>query len=151
MLRLGLFLCFLMIGVSGVQAQDKLEGLWKGTISDGGLESENSYTFELFLTKEGKRLKGKSYVHLEKGKVIEMEIRGVLYQDQSIYMADVEFIPLEGAGVKPRYTRKYQLLYRPSIWETTLNGYWQEIIPTPFFDGRDRGRIFLKKVKKNKA
>lgn len=96
-------------------------------------------------------MKGKSYVHLEKGKVVEMEIRGVLYHDQSIYMADVEFIPLEGSGVKPRYTRKYQLMYRPSIWETTLNGYWQEIIPTPFFDGRDRGRIFLKKVKQNKA
>lgn len=133
------------------QAQDSLEGLWKGVITDGGIESDNSYTFELFIQKEGKKITGKSYVHLEKGKVLEMEVRGWLYYDNSIYLNDVEFIPLQGSGVKPRYTRKYQLMYKPSIWKTTLDGFWQEIIPQPFFEGRDRGRIFLKKVKQEKA
>ncbi|NRB63181.1 MAG: hypothetical protein HRU40_09195 [Saprospiraceae bacterium] len=145
-----LSMCCLLISPMAF-AQEKLEGLWKGSITDGGLDSENSYDFEVFIKKEGKKIRGKSYVHLERGKVVEMEIRGMLYGDMSLYLTDVEFIPLEGVEVKPRYTRKYQLLYRPSIWETTLNGYWQALIPTPFFDGRDRGRIFLKKVKKNKA
>lgn len=142
--------CLLSVPVT-LTAQEDLEGLWKGTITAGGLESEESYTFELFLKKEGKKLTGKSYVHLERGKVIEMEVRGWLYGDMSIYMTDGEFIPVEGTGVKPRFYRKYQLMYRPSIWKTTLNGYWQEIIPQPFFDGRDRGRIFLKKVESEKA
>lgn len=142
--------CLLSVPVS-LTAQENLEGLWKGTITAGGLESEDSYTFELFLKKEGKKLTGKSYVHLERGKVIEMEVRGWLYGDMSIYMTDGEFIPVKGTGVKPRFYRKYQLMYRPSIWKTTLNGYWQEVIPQPFFDGRDRGRIFLKKVESEKA
>lgn len=140
-----------LIAPADISAQDDLEGLWKGTITAGGLESEESYTFELFLKKEGKKLTGKSYVHLKRGKVIEMEIRGWLYNDMSLYMTDGEFIPVEGTGVKPRFFRKYQLMYRPSIWKTTLNGYWQEIIPQPFLDGRDRGRIFLKKVDSEKA
>lgn len=151
MFRFGMLIICLFFHSPTIMAQEKLEGLWKGTITDGGLDSENSYEFEVFLKKEGKQIKGKSYVHLDRGKIIEMEVRGILYGDLSIYMTDVEFIPLEDSGLKPRYTRKYQLLYRPSIWETTLNGYWQEIIPTPFFEGRDRGRVFLKKVKKNKA
>jgi len=142
--------CSLLLPTTSI-AQEKLEGLWKGTITAGGLESEDSYTFELFLKKDGKKLRGKSYVHLERGKVIEMEVRGWLYGDMSIYMTDGEFIPVEGTGVKPRFYRKYQLMYQPSIWKTTLNGYWQEIIPQPFFDGRDRGRIFLEKVEAKKA
>jgi len=151
MIRSTLFAVLLTLFAIPLQAQDNLEGLWKGTITEGGLKSNESYTFELYIQKEGKQLVGRSYIYRKDGTVIEMEVKGQLYGDLSLYLRDKEHIPIllpdGGESEAPSYTRKYQLLYKPSIWNTKLEGYWQEIIKSPMEVKRNLGRIELKKVK----
>ena len=134
-------------------AQVSLEGSWEGTITIGGLDSKDSYKFELVLARSGKRgkLKGRSFVHISPDEVIEMDIGGRLYGDQSMYLEDIFFLPSEGKEATPPYNRKYELIFNRSIWDSNLQGYWQEKRPDPFFPMRSRGRIFLKKKKASGA
>ena len=132
-------------------AQKGLEGLWEGTITKGGIYSEAGDRVELFLEVEGSKISGRSYVHMPDGKVVEMELKGSFYQDRSIYLEDIEFVPPADSSYVPPFSRKYQLIYTRSIWNNKLEGYWQQIIPTPFHSSRKRGRIFLKKVSSKKA
>lgn len=133
-------------------AQEALEGLWEGTITIGGLESQQGYKFELFLDViDGRKIKGRSYVYIAKDDILEMDITGWLYNDRSIYFQDVDFIPVEGSNVFPRFNRKYQMIFNRSIWESTLEGYWQEMIHDPFDVKRERGRIALRKKDGKKA
>lgn len=130
-----------------LSAQSRYDGLWEGELTYGGIYSEESYRFQMWLQYDGTSLKGRSYVFLSKDEVIEMEIRGVLYGDLSIYLSDTSFMPAEGSELMPPFYRKYQLLYKRSIWETALEGYWQEIVDSPMYEKRARGRIKLQKVK----
>ena len=135
-----------------LSAQLELEGLWEGTITQGGLDSRQAYKFELLIKREGDVLTGRTYVHLGKDEVIEMEFVGKLYYDRSLYLEDLKFIPLEGVDVVPPFLRKYQLIFNRSIWDSSLNGYWQEITrKDPMDPRRERGRIALKKIKASKA
>lgn len=146
-LRSVLFFCLLFPFVLPAQKSGGLEGLWKGSMTLGGLESRHELSFELYLTRENKELVGKSYLYLSDGQVIEMEVRGTLYSDLSIYLRDQEFIPQPGSKEQPPYYRKYQLMYMPSIWNTKMEGYWQEITPHSLSEKRHLGRIKLKKMK----
>lgn len=143
------FLGFAHIGIS----QSYLPGLWKGMMTKGGLDSKTGYTFELFLEVDGAELSGRSYVHINKGEIIEMQIKGKLNADLSLNLYDIEFINPDGETLPPEFGRKYQLLYKRSAWEseTSLDGYWQQIIDSPFGKQRKRGRIFLEKVTISKA
>ncbi len=141
---------FLFIGLP-LTGQKHLEGLWEGFITKGGLDQEDGYKFELLIKLDGHSVTGRSYVHLEEGKVIEMDVRGYIYQDRSMYLQDIEFIPAAGSSLMPPFNRKYQMIYTRSIWENKLEGYWQEIMSTPFDRRRDRGRIILKKATGSKA
>lgn len=129
------------------QKSGGLEGLWQGTMTLNGLNDNKGVKFELYLTRQNKQLVGKSYLHLSKDHVIEMEVHGTLYGDLSIYLEDKEYIPEPGVDSKPPYTRKYQLMYMPSIWTTKMEGFWQEITPQYFSEKRRLGRIKLKKTK----
>lgn len=133
-------------------AQVSLEGSWVGTITTGGLNSKQTYKFELVLARSGKNsLKGRSFVHVSPSEVIEMDIAGKLYGDQSIYLEDLFYLPSEGREATPPYDRKYELIFNRSIWDSNLEGFWQEKRPDPFFPMRSRGRIFLKKKKASGA
>ena len=144
-------LLFLLSGCSLLYAQHHLEGLWEGVMTEGGLHGNDGYKFELLIRLEGSKIEGRSYVHLEEGKVIEMDIRGYLYQDRSIHLQDIEFIPAAGSELLPPFSRKYQMIYTRSIWESKLEGFWQEMIVTPFDERRERGRILLTKKLESKA
>lgn len=144
-----LLLLFSLITVFAV-AQKSLEGLWVGTITDG-IHSETGYKFEMIIEIEGKTIKGRSFVHIGPNEIIEMELSGRMYEDRSIYMKDMEFIPTEGKEVPPPFNRKYQFAYDRSIWESTLEGYWQEVRGDSFNPKRQRGKIILKKVGNTKA
>ena len=133
-----------------VEAQSRLEGLWKGTITVGGLEAAEKLPFELYLKKEGTKLVGRSYIYLKGKQVVEMEVKGTMYGDLSIYLRDTDFIPFPESDYKPAFSRKYQLMYLPSIWETKMEGFWQEITPQNFSEKRALGRIQLKKMKDRK-
>jgi hypothetical protein len=129
------------------QKSGSLEGLWKGSMTLGGLKDTREVKFELYLTRQKKEIIGKSYLYVSQDEVIEMEVRGTLYGDLSIYLEDKEYIPEPGSDSKAPYSRKYQLLYMPSIWNTKMEGFWQEITPQYFSEKRRLGRIKLKKMK----
>lgn len=144
-----LLLFFLVFSVAGL-AQKSIEGLWEGKMTFGGITSEEGYDFALYLKLNGRKVSGHSTITLEDGKTIDMEVNGILYHDQSIYMTDVKFMPIEGVSAAPPFNRKYQLIYHRSIFGSTLDGWWQEVRDKKIMDEkRPRGRIFLKKVKKS--
>jgi len=141
----------LFFALSTLTAQKGLAGLWEGTLTWGGLHNTQTYKFELLIQVEGNKVRGRSYIHLPEGEVLEMDVRGYFYQDRSIAFRDIEFIPPVGSELDPRFYRKYQLIYNRSIFGSTLEGYWQEIITSPFDEYRDRGKITLKKKDASKA
>lgn len=140
----------LLIILVPLNAQKSLEGLWVGTVTTG-IYASSGYKFEMIIEVEGKTIKGRSFVHLGPDEVVEMELRGRMYQDRSIYMEDIEFITTEGKSTVPSFFRKYQFAYDRSIWESSLEGYWQEIRADTFHPKRQRGRVLLKKVSNDKA
>jgi hypothetical protein len=143
-------LLFCLAGVAYVGAQSgALEGLWQGTMTLGGLESKKKVKFELYLQKKKSKIVGRSYLHLSDTRIIEMEVQGTLYGDLSIYLRESEFVPFPGTEEEkpPEFNRKYQLMYMPSIWNTKMEGFWQEITGESFSENRKLGRIKLKKLK----
>lgn len=131
-------------------AQNSLEGLWVGTITDG-IGNTTGYKFEMIIEIKNKTIKGRSFVHISPDEIIEMELSGRMYKDRSIYMRDIQFIPTAGKEAPPPFNRKYQFAYDRSIWESTLEGYWQEVRGDTFNPKRQRGKIILKKVGNTKA
>lgn len=142
-------LLLLLFSFSLLSAQSGLEGVWKGVITVGGLdEGARQLPFELYLQKEGKKLVGRSYITYNSKKRIEMEVHGTLYGDLSIYIKDTQYVPEPGKEEeRPQFFRMYQLMYMPSIWNTKMEGFWQEITPHYFSEKRRLGRIKLKKIK----
>lgn len=147
--NLPLLLLFSLIGFSAT-AQNGLEGLWVGTITNG-IESTTGYKFEMIIEIKNKTIKGRSFVHIGPDEIIEMELSGRMYEDRSIYMHDIQFVPTAGKEITPPFNRKYQFAFDRSIWESTLEGYWQEVRGDAFNPQRQRGKIILKKVGNTKA
>lgn len=144
-----LLIAFSLISVCAI-GQKSLAGVWVGTITDG-IKSTTGHKFEMIIEIEGDEIKGRSFVHMSPDEVIEMEVRGKMYWDRSIYLHDIEFIPTAGQKTAPPFSRKYQFAYDRSIWESTLEGFWQEIRGDTFHPNRQRGRIILKKTGNTKA
>lgn len=144
-----LLLCLLCSPCFALSAQVALDGLWEGTITIGGLQSQRGYPFQVFLEKRGRIVTGRSYIQLGE-RLVEMELRGRLYEDNSIYLDEIEFIS-DDESWEPPFMRKYQLLWKRGIYEGSLNGYWQEIRDDVMNDARERGRIVLKKVSEKRA
>ena len=61
---------------SSLGAQKRLEGLFEGYLTVGGLESSRKLRLEIFVRFKGQEISGRSYVHLGKGQVVEMELSG---------------------------------------------------------------------------
>ena len=135
------------------KANKYLSGYWKGYITQGSLEATVGLPFEMYLEVKGSLVKGRTYVYQENGEVIEMEVNGRLYSDNSIYLTEGEFIEKEGSDIQPTHVKKYQFIYNRSIFESdnSLDGYWQEITKTPFAVKRKRGKIVMKKGSIGKA
>lgn len=134
-----------------VFAQSHLNGLWEGTMTVGGLQSTQGYPIEMVLEQRGKKVSGRTYLHLSKDRIIEMAVEGRIYDDRSIYFDEIEFINNDGEDWIPPFMRKYQVAWRRGIYENTINGFWQEIKPEVFETSRERGRIVMKKVQAKKA
>ncbi|MCB0546734.1 MAG: hypothetical protein KDD19_04050 [Phaeodactylibacter sp.] len=140
-----------------LSAQKGLAGLWEGTITHGGIYSTNGHRFQLYLEVNEKYIKGRSYIHVTADSIVQMELRGQLYNDNSIYLEEVnqewteeEEAAIEEGASPEQFSRKYQFIYKRSLWDPSLEGYWQEVTPMPFHFKRERGRIFLEK-KSSKA
>ncbi|MEM8523035.1 MAG: hypothetical protein AAGG68_00255 [Bacteroidota bacterium] len=151
------FTCIALIGccltTNYAQRNKYLSGHWKGYITQGSLEATVGLPFEIYLEVKGSSVKGRTYVHQENGDVIEMEVSGILYSDNSIYLTEQQFIKQEGSDAKPNHIKKYQFIYNRSIFESdnTLEGYWQEIVKEPMSITRRRGKIVMKRGSIGKA
>ena len=135
-----------------LNAQKGLEGLWEGTITKGGIHSDKGHRFQLYLEVNDKYIKGRSYIYVSADSIVQMELRGQRYNDNSIYLEEVDPTWTQAEeeaisqGAPPaQFSRKYQFIYKRSIWDPRLEGYWQEVTPTPFKLKRERGRIFLER------
>lgn len=125
-------------------AQKGLAGLWEGTLT----YREKEYKLEIFIKvfKKGK-LEGKTYIYQTENDVIEAAVDGKLHSDRSLNLYDLKVDytgPSEQIEVFPK---NYQLSYKRSIWELTLEGFWQEQVPHGINEKSKLGRIFLKKAK----
>ncbi len=140
----------IMLLSTGLYAQNGLEGLWEGVITEGDLQSRSGYRFELYLKVEEGVIKGVSTIFVSQDSIIKQELRGRMYQDRSVGLHEVDSgqyrQEAEQTGL-PVHTffRKYQFEFKRSIWDSTIEGYWQEVYPAPLDLKRRRGRIFLKR------
>lgn len=146
----------MLIGIFGLSAfnlfaQTKISGLWEGSITHGGIYANSAYKFQLYLKKEGNIITGKSSIFISEDSIIQMNVRGKIYDDLSVYFEDISFLATPTPDIERPFFRKYQLVFNRSIWEGSLKGYWQQIICSPFEKKRRRGRIFLKKNRVEKA
>lgn len=147
LLVLGLFLVN-----SPSHAQKRLEGLFQGELTVGGLGSSRKIKVEMYLKIDKRQVEGRSYVHLAPGKTAEMQLRGIFYDDFSIYLEEVQEVsPRASEQASAPYPRKYQLLYSGHFEEVQLTGFWQQVIDTPFDKKRHLGRIKLTKIQASKA
>ncbi len=135
-----------------LHAQKRLEGLFQGSLTLGGLGSSRKVKVEMYLKIDKKQVEGRSYVHLAPGKTVEMQLRGIFYDDFSIYLEEVgEIQPGAPGQANAPYPRKYQLMYSGHFEDVQLTGFWQQVIDTPFDKKRHLGRIKLAKVLASKA
>ncbi len=150
--RIGIFLFGFLLTTTMLSGQHYLEGHWEGTLSE--YDSNGTKTtkeIELFLEKEGDQISGRFFVRLAPGEIMATEIFGYMYGDRSIYLTDQKYL---GPNLErqPEFYRKYQLLPNRSIWKTTLEGYWQEIVSgDPLHKGRKLGKVELRKMDNGKA
>ena len=145
------FLLSLLLLPSCVLAQTSLDGLWEGTMTVGGIYSNEALPMQLYIITEGNEIKGKSYVTLPDGQVLRMDLSGYLYGDRSISLVEISFAGDADNDIMPEFNRQYQILYRPDIWNSELRGWWQEVTDLTFGNTRRRGKMVLKKQKAERA
>lgn len=148
-----LFIIFCLFNVP-VTAQKGIDGHWEGQITLGGLDGQKKIPLELYIVLDGTMISGRSYLYVDDLNVIVMSIKGRMYGDRSAHIEEFEFFPTDNPELQPPFFRKYQFIYYRSIWDTRLEGFWQEIKnDTPLDEKRERGRLILTRTKdpRNKA
>lgn len=130
-----------------LRAQVTLDGVWEGTITIGGIYSRHEMPMQLYVTIDGRRIQGRSYVTIKEGETVMMELSGRLYHDQSMELVEIKFVGDEANEYFPKFSRQYQLVWKPDLWDNALTGFWQEKTEQTFYNYRERGRIKLKKRK----
>jgi len=141
----------LLLLAGALPAQNGLAGHWTGSISEQNTGRE--LPVELYITLEEGYIKGMSYIHISEDSIIRQELIGKMYPDRSIYMREVTDKEYSIDNLSPekleegKYVRKYQFEFKRSIWESSLNGFWQEVTPTPFSVERKLGQIKLERKK----
>lgn len=142
-----LLLFFSLFYFGSLTGQKSLEGQWEGFITTGGLYSGEQLPMQIYLTIEGKRVEGRTYVVVGEGQTIQMDLVGRLFKDGSIQLEEVKYVGDENNDYFPKFNRQYQLAWKRDLWDASLTGYWQEVTGKTFYNFRERGRITLKKAK----
>ena len=136
---------------TGVRAQNgHFEGVWEGTMIVGGLEG-TPLPVQLYLTAEGRKVTGRSYVQLPNGEVLQMDLAGHTYRDGSLSLTEIRFAGDPENSIMPEFNRQYQILYKADIWNPELRGYWQEVTEDALNPKRRLGRLRLKRRKADGA
>lgn len=142
------FLFFLLLlGSPLLIAQSSLDGTWEGTMTIGGIYSDEALPMQLYLVTKDGIVEGRSYVQLPDGSTLRMDLKGSLYRDRSISLYETSFAGDEFNERLPKFNRKYQILFKDDIWNPELIGFWQEIKEEIFASKRRRGRMKLTRRK----
>ena len=128
----------------------QVQGQWEGTLEENGKE----YRFELLLKKTGRKITGRTFIHLSDSLTIEMDATGYWHEDRSMNLYDQLLIQptlTDSTAINAIPRRTYQLIYSRSFNDRIIEGWWQERDKGNFDPKRNRGLIYLKKVSHNKA
>ena len=79
-------------------AQTSIDGLWEGTMTVGGIYSNEALPMQLHITTTEDSIHGRSYVTLPDGEILRMELKGQLYGDRSFTLTEVSFAGDEHNG-----------------------------------------------------
>ena len=145
-LLLGFFLPLaLVFSVSLAGQNERLDGIWEGTMIVGGLDGTQRLPMQLYLKTIGRTVEGRSYVQLPSGSTLRMDLKGRLYGDGSMELKEVAFAGDPTNELIPEFNRQYQIVLSDDIWNPVLNGYWQEVTEEVFKSGRRLGRMHLER------
>ncbi len=129
-------------------SQNNPSGFWEGVLTFRSSE----HRFEMQIDVVKKKISGVAYLYKTENEVITMKIFGKLYWDHSMNIYDLKLTNLEKEeadnGMTFSFPKEYQLVYNRSLWDSTLEGFWQEHIPELLDERSKKGRIFLKRAKK---
>lgn len=139
-----LFLCLLSVPLI---AQSTLDGAWEGFMTVGGIHSDKQLPMQLYLSSEGNKVEGRSYVQLPDGSTLRMDLRGYIYKDQSIQLVEIAFAGDPANDIMPEFNRQYQIIFQADLWDPKMEGFWQEKTTETFGEKRRRGRMTLKRQK----
>ena len=137
------------------QAQKGIQGHWEGTITYGGHDLKPGYKFEIHFDVTGRVVEGKTIIYKSDTEVISQSFKGRIFDDNSIAIEELSdkkgrLQKIDSLSTVP-ILRKYQLIYRRSIFGNDMEGWWQDININPFDNTRGRGRVYLKKTDTGKA
>ena len=136
---------FLMLCHLSAYSQPELYGSWQGKMQSA---NGSKYVFNLDILSASSDghgyIKGVA-IHDRNGEKEVIELRGVIYGDQSVYLSDV--LDRYSAVNQGKRVSKLQFLFKYDGADPTLDGHWQE-----YRDLRSyrKGRLVLRK-KKRKA
>ena len=137
------FTCCTLFFLVNLNAQTSpISGFWDGFLTLNG----QRYTIEIHINvEEGGQLNGFTSVSLPTGKAVEMKINGKVHFDRSVTVREFSIVNEEELQDVQWYKKNFQLTFKRDLWETTLEGYWQEQIPQVIDERTKKGQVFLKK------
>lgn len=130
-----LFLCYSSFG------QANLNGLWSGKITqeEGGFAPD--YTFEIYITQDGNKIKGRSYVYVDEI-YASFDILGEVNNEIYLSLRDNEILDNKVNDGMEWCLKKYQLVFKIKKGISSLEGFWQG---KTSFSNCIPGKVFLKK------
>ena len=145
-MRYLLLLSSLYIVPAVTTAQTSLDGAWEGEMIVGGIYGTERLPVQMFITLDDGMVTGRTYIKLPDGELVQMNLTGRMYRDRSMEMVETDYVGSEDNAYFPLFNRQYQLIYKPDLFDSELQGFWQEVTEDTFNKFRKRGRMRLRKV-----
>ena len=137
-------IAFFYLFVSSIGAQSLVDGTWEGTITLERPAPHREYKFQLVLKRSGNEVRGTSYIFYDE-QPVAMDLNGEFYGDRSMRLFNQQVLYPTLEVDKEKHIRKYQIMYKRSVWGDTIEGYWQEK-NDPIFAKYRKGRVYLKRA-----
>ena len=135
-----IWIIFLFASYSSI-GQDNLTGLWLGKITqeEGGFAPD--YTFEIYITQKGNKIKGRSYVFVDEI-YASFDISGEVNNEIYLDLKDSDILENKVNDGMEWCLKKYQLVFKMKNGTPSLEGFWQG---KTSFSTCIPGKVFLKK------
>ncbi len=135
-----IWIIFLLASYSSI-GQDNLTGLWLGKITqeEGGFAPD--YTFEIYITQKGNKIKGRSYVYVDEI-YASFDISGEVNNEIYLELKDSEILDNKVNDGMEWCLKKYQLVFKVKKGILSLEGFWQG---KTSFSTCIPGKVLLKK------